>query len=120
MTRVIDASEALTAGLWIAATGVLATIALGLLRVERGPTRGDRMLAAQMLGTGTVAVLLLLARAAGLPALLDVALVLALLASVASAVFVRRIGVATPDDRDEAPPSEPVLGPRNHAAEERP
>lgn len=87
--------------LWLAAAGVLASVALGLLRVERGPTNGDRMLAAQLLGTGAVAVLLLLARAADAPALLDVALVLALLAAVASAVFVRRIGVQAPADGGE-------------------
>lgn len=86
-----------TAALWIAAAGVLATIALGLVRVERGPSNGDRMLAAQLLGTGAVAVLLLLARATNAPALLDVALVLALLASIAGAVFVRRIGVQPPE-----------------------
>lgn len=87
--------------LWIAAAIVLATIALGLVRVERGPTNGDRMLAAQLVGTGAVAVLLLLARAADAPALLDVAFVLALLAAVASAVFVCRIGVRPPDDGRE-------------------
>ncbi|WP_382164130.1 monovalent cation/H+ antiporter complex subunit F [Hydrogenophaga sp. ANAO-22] len=89
--------EWVTLALWIAAAGVLATIALGLVRVERGPSNGDRMLAAQLLGTGAVAVLLLLAGAADAPALLDVALVLALLASVAGAVFVRRIGVQPPE-----------------------
>ena len=105
--------------LWIAAALVLATIALGLVRVERGPTNGDRMLAAQLLGTGVVAVLLLLARATDAPALLDVALVLALLASVASAVFVRRIGVtppeaipASPPDTGPTPVNGPVQGPQ--------
>lgn len=86
---------------WIAAAGVLAAVALGLPRVERGPSRGDRILAAQLVGTGTVAVLLLLASAADAPALLDVALVLALLASVASAVLVRRMGVKAPPRRDD-------------------
>ncbi|MBN9203652.1 monovalent cation/H+ antiporter complex subunit F [Methylibium petroleiphilum] len=100
-----------TAALWIAAAGVLATIALGLVRVERGPSNGDRMLAAQLLGTGAVAVLLLLARAADAPALLDVALVLALLASVAGAVFVRRIGVQPPERHREH---------EERAAEDRP
>lgn len=94
----------MSSALWIVATLVLATIALGLVRVERGPTRGDRMLAAQLLGTGAVAVLLLLARAMNAPALLDVALVLALLASVASAVFVRRIGVTPEQPADDAEP----------------
>lgn len=94
-------AEWMAAALWIVAALVLATIALGLVRVERGPSNGDRMLAAQLLGTGAVAVLLLLARATNASALLDVALVLALLASVASAVFVRRIGVSLP----HAPPA---------------
>lgn len=85
--------EWMTVALWLAAAGVLATIALGLLRVERGPSKGDRMLAAQLLSTGAVAVLLLVAKATDAPELLDVALVLALLASVAGAVFVHRIGV---------------------------
>ena len=100
-----------TAALWLAAGGVLATIALGLVRVERGPANGDRMLAAQLLGTGAVAVLLLLAGAADAPALLDVALVLALLASVAGAVFVRRIGVQPPERHREH---------EERAAEDRP
>lgn len=95
--------ELVTVALWIAAAGVLGTIGLGLVRVERGPSNGDRMIAAQLLGTGAVAVLLLLARATGAPALLDVALVLALLASVAGAVFVRRIGVQPPGGIQGAP-----------------
>jgi multicomponent Na+:H+ antiporter subunit F len=94
------------AGLWLAAALVAATVVLGLLRVERGPAPADRMLAAQLLGTGATAVLLLLARATGQPALLDVALVVALLAAVATAVFVRRIGVpagAGGDGRPDPP-----------------
>jgi multicomponent Na+:H+ antiporter subunit F len=61
----------------------------GLVRILRGPSRGDRMLAAQLFGTTGVAVLLVLAEAAELPALRDVALVFALLAVVNSVVFVR-------------------------------
>lgn len=93
-------AEWMTTALWIAAAGVLVTVGLGLVRVERGPTKGDRMMAAQLLGTGSVAVLLLIARAADAPALLDIALVLALLASIAGAVFVRRIGVDAPPGFD--------------------
>jgi multicomponent Na+:H+ antiporter subunit F len=61
----------------------------GLVRVLRGPTAADRMLAAQLFGTTGVAILLLLAEGLGQPALRDVALVFALLAAVAAAVFVR-------------------------------
>lgn len=78
-------AEALTAAALVA----LATVALGLLRVIRGPTRADRMMAAQLLGTGGIAVLLLLAVAGGDMAILDVALVLAVLAAFAAAAFVQ-------------------------------
>jgi multicomponent Na+:H+ antiporter subunit F len=72
-----------------AALVLLVAVLAGLWRVVRGPTAGDRMLAAQLLGTGAVGVLMLLAVAAERPALVDVALVLALLAAVAAAAFTR-------------------------------
>jgi multicomponent Na+:H+ antiporter subunit F len=68
---------------------VLAMVALGLLRIIRGPTETDRMMAAQLLGTGGVAALLLLAVASQTPSIVDVALMLALLAAFASVAFVR-------------------------------
>lgn len=58
------------------AVALLASVLIGLLRVVIGPTTGDRMLAAQLLGTGGVAVLLLLAFLLEAPSLIDVALVL--------------------------------------------
>ena len=71
-----------------AALFILAMVALGLIRVLRGPDDVDRMMAAQLLGTGGVAVLLLLAVAAEIPAIVDVALMLALLAAFAAVTFV--------------------------------
>lgn len=71
-----------------AAGFVLATVALGLVRVVRGPADADRMMAAALLGTGGVAALLLVAVATGVPAVVDVALTLALVAALASAAFV--------------------------------
>lgn len=68
---------------------LLASLIGGLLRILRGPTRADRMLAAQLFGTTGVAVLLILAEALARPALRDVALVFALLAAVNAVVFVR-------------------------------
>jgi multicomponent Na+:H+ antiporter subunit F len=62
----------------------------GLVRVVIGPTPADRMMAAQLLGTSGIAVLLLLALALEVPALLDVALIFALLAAVSVAAFTRR------------------------------
>ena len=74
--------------LLLAAIVVLATVAMGLVRTLRGPTDADRMLSAQLLGTGGVAGLLLLGVATGAPALGDLALLLALLAAFAAVAFV--------------------------------
>ena len=70
---------------------VLAMVALGLVRILRGPDDADRMMAAQLLGSGGIAVLLLSA-GGGLPAAADVALILALLAAFASVAFVKSGG----------------------------
>ena len=67
---------------------ILAAVAIGLLRLLRGPADADRMMAAQLLGTGGIAALLLLAAATNLPGLIDVALALALLAAFSSVAFV--------------------------------
>jgi len=70
-----------------AAAFVLAMVAVGLVRVVRGPTDADRIMAAQLLGTGGIAALLLVSVATATPAVVDVALVLALVAAFASAAF---------------------------------
>lgn len=62
-------------------------VALGLVRILRGPGDADRIMAAQLLGTGGIAALLLLA-AMSVPAAVDVALILALLAAFVSVAFV--------------------------------
>jgi multicomponent Na+:H+ antiporter subunit F len=67
---------------------VLAMMAVGLARVLRGPANADRMMAAQLFGTGGIAAALLMAAATDVSALVDVALVLALLAAFASVAFV--------------------------------
>jgi multicomponent Na+:H+ antiporter subunit F len=76
---------------------LLLTLAAGFWRVRHGPTAADRMLAAQLFGTTSAAILLLLAEALGLPALRDVALVLALLAVIAVIAFTVSVKTATPD-----------------------
>jgi len=74
----------------LAASGfVLLMVALGLARILRGPGDADRMMAAQLLGTGGIAALLLLGAATGEDAVVDVALTLALLAAFASIAFVK-------------------------------
>ncbi|MGA6099900.1 monovalent cation/H+ antiporter complex subunit F [Stutzerimonas marianensis] len=68
---------------------LLLTIIIGLGRVLLGPARVDRLLAVQLFGTSGTAVLLVLAQWQTEPALRDVALVLGLLAAVASVALVQ-------------------------------
>lgn len=77
---------------------LLLNLGVGMWRVLRGPTKADRMLAAQLFGTTAVAILLLLAEVPGSAALRDVALVFALLAAVTAVAFVRN---AWPNREDE-------------------
>lgn len=71
-----------------AAGFILVMIGLGLLRILLGPGSADRLMAAQIIGSGGVAVLLLLSFAMQAPAIVDVALMLAILAVFASVGFV--------------------------------
>jgi multicomponent Na+:H+ antiporter subunit F len=73
----------------------LATVAAGLVRILRGPSAVDRMLATQLLGTGGIAALLLLGTAMRMAAAVDVALTLALLAAFAAAALARAVAPAT-------------------------
>ncbi|MGM0475893.1 MAG: monovalent cation/H+ antiporter complex subunit F [Pseudomonadota bacterium] len=70
---------------------VLGSVLLGLIPVVRGSEPAQRMLAAQLLGTGGVGVLIALAVLMNAPGLVDVALVFAGLAAVAVVAFVQRI-----------------------------
>ncbi len=72
----------------IVAGFVLLTVAVGLIRILLGPQNEDRMMSAQLLGTGGVAVMLL-AAGGGVTAAIDVALAFALLAAFAAVAFVR-------------------------------
>ena len=81
-------SPAFALALPLLMTVLLACILGGLWRVLVGPTRADRMLAAQLFGTTATALLILMALAEGVRALLDVALVFAVLAAVTAVAFV--------------------------------
>jgi multicomponent Na+:H+ antiporter subunit F len=98
MGGIIEMREILLSG----AAFVLIMVALGLVRILRGPAAADRMMAAQLLGTGGIAVLLL-AAVGGLAAAVDVALTLALLAAFAAVAFVKS---GTPPRLDKSPTGE--------------
>ena len=63
----------------------------------RGPGDAERMMAAQLLGSGGVAVLLLLAAATGIGGAIDVALTFALLAAFASVAFFKGTAGTSPE-----------------------
>lgn len=88
----------MTTFLLAAAAFILATVALGLARILRGPGDADRMMAAQLFGTGGVAALFLLGAATGEGGAVDVALTLALLAAFASVAFFKSAPGASADE----------------------
>jgi multicomponent Na+:H+ antiporter subunit F len=74
--------------LLLAAAGlILFMVAVGLARVLHG-SEVERLMAVQLLGTGGIAALLLIAYATSVPGVEDVALGLALLAAFATIAFV--------------------------------
>jgi multicomponent Na+:H+ antiporter subunit F len=77
---------------------MLLSLLAGLWRVFRGPHAEDRMLAGQLFGTTGVGILLVLAERSGMPALRDVALVLALLSIVTVSAFVGRVPSRSADE----------------------
>ncbi len=72
-----------------AAVIVLVSVIAGLPRILRGPAVVDRIMAAQLLGTGGIAALLLAGVATATPSFVDAALVLALLAAFATIAMAR-------------------------------
>ena len=82
-----------------AAGFVLTMVAVGLFVILRRPAEVDHMMAAQLLGTGGVAILLLLAVATETSPIVDVGLMLALFAAFAAVAFVRNVA----DSESEVP-----------------
>lgn len=79
---------------------VMITVIVGLARILYGPGDADRIMAAQLLGTGGITTLLLVGIARDNPAVIDVALTLAMLAAFASIAFVKHApGAQDGDER---------------------
>lgn len=99
---------------WLAFVAVvlLGSLAAALWRVWRGPGDADRMMAAQLVGTAGVGLLLIL-WALGERGALDVALVLALLAALAAVGFVK---AASPDGAGDPEEEAPDPATMNHPA----
>jgi multicomponent Na+:H+ antiporter subunit F len=75
----------------VLAVFLFTNLLVALLWVSRGPTIADRLLVALLFATTGVALLLLLAYTESVPALVDTALVFALLATITGAAFTQRV-----------------------------
>ena len=84
--------------LLLIASFILAMVAGGLIIILRRAAEVDRIMAAQLLGTGGVAILLILAIATQNSPTVDVALMLALFAAFVTVAFVRD----APDQQNKA------------------
>ena len=73
-----------------AALILVLTLCGGLIRIVLGPTPFDRLMAAQLMGTTGIATLLVLSELVQVPALVDVAVIFALLAAVTIVASTRR------------------------------
>lgn len=83
---------------------VVASLAIAFIRLARGPTLADRVVALDMMTVTLIAVCAVLAISTGVIALLDVALVLALvgfLATVALARYAERRDASRREIKDE-------------------
>ena len=83
------------------AAALLLTVCASLIRIFRGPTPADRMMGAQLAGTGGIAILLLIAVASRRWAVVDVALILALLAAFAAVGFAKAVSPDGSGDPEE-------------------
>jgi len=79
-----------TLALQALAVTILLSVAIGIYRIERGPTGTDRMLSAMLFGTSGVALTLVLAELTRLGGLRDMGLTFALLGALTSVAFVKR------------------------------
>lgn len=77
---------------------LLANLLIALVAAVRGPTPADRMLVALLFGTGGTGILALLALSSGVTAMVDVAVVLALLAAIGGIAFSQRTWRKENDD----------------------
>lgn len=82
---------------------LLITLIAGLVRIVKGPTRADRLMAAQILGTVGIAILLIVGHRTGQPSFFDVALFLSVLAAVTTVAFIRMVWRARPSQEDANP-----------------
>lgn len=74
----------------------------GVVRIVRGPTPADRLMAAQLFASTGVAILLMQSVLQQSPSLQNIALFISLLATVTTIAFVRLVWLPTDRGSDDA------------------
>jgi len=77
---------------------LILSLCIGLIRIFLGPTLEDRIMSVQLMGTTGVGILLILGLLLDMPASIDIALVLAMLAAISVAALTRRKATGAKDD----------------------
>ena len=88
----------MTGLLFFAAIILSLSLGIGLARLFRGPFTEDRMMSAQLVGTTGVGLVIVIGKLLEMPASVDVALIMALLAAVSVAALTRRRTLEEPYD----------------------
>ena len=98
-----DLSWIMQVAIDISALFIIAALILATIRLMRGPTLPDRVVALDLLAMLLVAFLTLFALASGVNAYLDAAVALALVAFLATVAFARFID-RSPQSKEDATP----------------
>jgi multicomponent Na+:H+ antiporter subunit F len=88
----------MTLFLTLALIVLILSLCIGLIRIFRGPTLEDRIMSVQLMGTTGVGILLILGLLLDMPASIDIALVLAMLAAISVAALTRKKVTGAKDD----------------------
>jgi multicomponent Na+:H+ antiporter subunit F len=88
----------MTLFLTLALIVLILSLCIGLIRIFLGPTLEDRIMSVQLMGTTGVGILLILGLLLDMPASIDIALVLAMLAAISVAALTRKKVTGAKDD----------------------
>jgi len=88
----------MTLFLTLALIVLILSLCIGLIRIFLGPTLEDRIMSVQLMGTTGVGILLILGLLLDMPASIDIALVLAMLAAISVAALTRKKAMGAKND----------------------
>ncbi len=97
----LGSGSLLAAGAELALVLVLGSLLLGFVRVVRGPSLPDRVMALDMIGLASVSVIVLVAIQTDQAILMDAAIALALISFLGTLAFARFIERRDREERDD-------------------